>query len=327
MNTINLLALLLVSILLSAMVAGYSTLSTSHLRHWARQKDDAAKKLYPLKARGSGALLTLEMFRALSLSAVVVIITSNLSSWTSWLLIALLLFVAFIVLTQLFLKPLGVRMLIWFSSSILSITHALKPLTLPLGRVFDRFIDDEPITLTRNELDKMLCEVAPGDTDLNDFEIQILKKVLGFSGLRVHDVMIPRSKMVTVLADEELTPIVINDLYKSGHSHFPVMGDDKKTVVGFLNMHDLMDIKQHGKASDAMQQKVYFVDEDRNLEQVLEVFYKTKQTVFVVHNSASDAVGLITIEDVLQQILGKPSEKVHHETEPSTSDEEVAVVE
>ena len=327
MSVFLLLVLLLMSILLSAMAAGYQTLSTSHLRHWARQKDEAAKKLYPLKASGYSVLLTIELLRALCLSAVVVLITSKLSIWLAWLVIALLLYIAFIVLTQLYLKPLGIRLLMWLSPPLLSLTHALKPFMRPIGHVFDRFMEGEPVTLTRDELSKKLAAVEPGDTDLTEEELRILKKVLTFSRQTVHDAMIPKSKVTTVPEAEALTPVVVDSLYKSGHNHFPVMAEDKKTVVGILNMHDLMDIKQLSAIAGSMLQKVSFVDEDRDLEHVLGVFYKIKQTVFVVHNSASDMVGMITIEDVMQQILGKPSSKEHHETHAKASDEHAAMVE
>jgi CBS domain containing-hemolysin-like protein len=307
MSTIILSVLIIISICLSAMVAGYGTLSTSHLRHWAKQKDAAAKKLYPLKARGSATLLTIELLRALSLSAVFVLLASSMSPWFAWLVIAVLLFVAFIVLTQLFLKPFGIRLLMLLSAPLLGLTNALKPVMLPLGRVFDRFLDEEPVTLTRVELKKMLDAVSPEDTDLSVDELRILGTVLNFSKRTVHDVMIPKSKVITIPVTEALTPVILDDLYKSGHSHFPVLDSDKKTVVGLLSMHDLMDIKHNSAVAEAMRPKVYFVDEDRELDHVLQVFYKTKQTVFVVHNPASDMVGLITIEDVLKEILGKPS--------------------
>lgn len=314
MSAIFLLLLIILSIVLSAMAAGFGTLSSSHLRHWARQQDRAAKKLYPLKARGSASLLTIELLRALTLSAVVVLLTNALSSWAAWLVISILLFVAFIVLTQLYLKPLGIRLLIWFSAPLLALTNALKPVMLPLGQVFDRFLEDEPVTLTREELQRMLDAVSPEDTDLTVDELRILNSVLTFSKRTVHDVMIPKNKVVSVPLNESLTPVVLDDLYKSGHSHFPVLGEDKKTVVGLLNMHDLMDIKHNSAVEDTMQPKVYFVEEDRDLDHVLQIFFKTKQTVFIVNDPASDMVGIITMEDVLRQILGKSSSK-EHETE------------
>ncbi|MDB5183119.1 MAG: exported protein of unknown function [Candidatus Saccharibacteria bacterium] len=329
MSVILFLLLLAVSVLLSAMAAGYRTLSTSHLRYWAKQKDDAAKKLYPLKARGSSTYLTIELLRALSLSAVVVLITTSLASWLAWVVIALILFIAFIVLTELFLKPIGIRLLMLCSAPLLGLTNGLKFVMLPLGRVFDNFLNDEPVTLTREELKRMLEAVSPEDTDLNPDEMRMLAAVLQFAKRTVHDVMIPKSRVISVPVGESLTPVVLDDLYKSGHAHFPVMGEDKKTVVGILNMHDLMDIKHNSAVAEAMQQKVYFVDEDRDLEHVLQVFYKTKQTVFIVHNPASDMVGFITIEDVLQQIVGKPVPELKAPIEKvveAAGDEQIAVV-
>jgi CBS domain containing-hemolysin-like protein len=316
MTVILTFLLIVSSILLSAMVAGYETLSTSHLRHWARQKDLAAKKLYPLKARGSGTLLTIEFLRAISLSAALVLITTTLTPWFAWIFITILLFAAFIILTELYLKPIGIRLLILCSGPILTLTNFMKPIMLPLGRMFDRFLEEEPVTLTRQELQRMLASVSPEDTDLTADELRILGKVLTFAEHTVHSIMIPKSRVVSIKVTESLTPIVLDELHKTGHAHFPVMAEDNKTVVGMLHMHDLMDIKLHSGVAATMQPKVYFVDEDRDLDHVLQVFYKTKQTVFVVLNATSDMVGLITIEDVIQCIVGQPELKPH--TEPKS---------
>jgi CBS domain containing-hemolysin-like protein len=319
MSFIGILLLIVVSVLLSAMVAGYETLSTSHLRHWARQKDGAAQKLYPLKARGSATLLTIELVRALSLGAVVILIGVHLSSWLAWLAVSLLFFVAFVVFTQLYLKPFGIRLLVWCSAPLLNVTNFLKPITLPLGRVFDRFIENEPVTLTRSELTGLLKAVDPEDTDLTVDELRILANVLKFSHKTVHGVMIPKSKVTTVKVTETLSPIILDELYKSGHERFPVVAEDGKNVAGILNLHDLTDVKHHASVAETMQEKVYFVDEDRDLDDVLRVFYKTKQSVFVVHNQVSDMVGLISVEDIVQEILGKPTDKAHAEKEKDDS--------
>lgn len=309
------------------MTVAYGTLSTSHLRHWARKKDPAALKLYPFKARGSASYITIEMLRAICLSAAFILLSRQLTPWWAWILSSVLFFLAFIVLTQLYLKPVGLRLLVLLSRPLLALTHLLKPITLPLGRIFDSFLEDEPVTLTRSQLTTMLDAVTPEDTDLSADELRVLGKVLDFSEKKVHDVMIPRNKAVTISITDTLSPIVLDELHKSGHERFPVISEDGKSVVGILNMHDLMDIKQHSAVEEIMMQKVYFVEEDRDLNHVLQVFYKTKQSVFVVNNSASDMVGLISIEDIVQQILGKPAHEVKHEPpRPLTSEELVQVV-
>jgi CBS domain containing-hemolysin-like protein len=290
------------------MSAAYATLSTSHLRHWAKAKDPAAQKLYPLKARGSAVLLTIELLRAITLAIAIALLSNSFSAWFMALLLTVIFFFAFVVLTQLFLKPFGMRLLIWLSGPLLFVTHMLKFATLPLGRVFDHFIDNEPATITRHDLAKTLMSVSPEDTDLTTDEVRILTKVLDFSKRTVHEVMIPKSKVVTVKVDEALSPVMLDELHKTGHARFPVMSEDNTSIVGTLTMHDLADLKHSSSVADVMQSKVYFVEEDRTLDHVLDTFYKTRQSVFVVLNMASDMVGLISIEDVLEQILGKPDD-------------------
>ncbi len=306
MSILIIIGLLSVSACLSAMVAAFQTLSASHLKYWARKKDPSALKLYPLKARGAATYLMLEILRALAVGGTFVYIASHMNVWFAWLISTVLFFVAFIVLTQLYLKPYGMRLLILLSRPLLALTNALKPLTLPLGHVFDEYMEQEPVTLTRYDLEAMLKSVEPDDTDLSSEEIRILSGVLSYSHKSVHDVMIPKSKVVTVKATEALTPVVIDELYKTGHARFPVLGEDGKSVVGILHIHDIMNVKTPGSVEEAMQARVNYVDEDRGLDHVLQTFYTTKQSVFVVHNQASNMVGLISVEDVLQQILGKP---------------------
>ena len=327
MSVILIILLFLLSIILTAMTAAYATLSTPHLRHWARKNDPAARKLYPLKARGSASYLTIELLRAFTLSAAFILLSTALTPLWAWFIAAVLFFVAFVVLTQLYLKPFGIRLLVLLSRPLLALTHLLKPVTLPLGRVLDSFLEEEPVTLTRNQLSGMLDAVAPEDTDLSLSEIRILSKVLDFAQKKVYDVMIPKSKAVTISISDTLSPVVLNELHKSGHERFPVLGEDGKSVVGILSMHDLMDIKHHSAVEEIMMQKVYFVEEDRDLNHVLQIFYKTKQSVFVVIDTASKMVGIISIEDIVQQLLGKPHATTKHQPpHPVTGEEPIQVV-
>lgn len=294
------------SLMLTAMVAAYSSLSTSHLRHWGRKKDPTAKKLYPLKAEGSATLLTLELFRALSLSASVIVLSGLLSPVWAWLSASVAFFVAFIVLTQLYMKPLGLKLLALTSEIILFLTRVLKPITFPLGRVFDRYLAEEPVTLTRADLGKLLKEVEPEDTDISRDELRIMGHALTFGDKVVHDIMTPYKDVASVSINETISPVVLDELHGSGHSRFPVTSEDGKQTVGILYMHDLHDVKGHSTVKEVMRKHVYFVNEDRELEHVLQAFRRTKQHLFIVVNTAAEPVGVIAIEDVVEQILGQP---------------------
>jgi CBS domain containing-hemolysin-like protein len=306
-SVIIILLLAAASLCLTAMASAYGMLSTSHLRYWARQKDPAAKKLYPLKARGSAVLLTLELLRALMLSGAIILLSTLLSPWPAWLVASSLFFIVFIVLTPIYLKPFGLRMLAASSSQLLALTQALKPVTLPLGRIFDRFIAAEPVTLTKSDLTRMVDEVSADDTDLSAEELRIIRHALSFGNLTVHDIMTPWSAITTIREDEILTPVVLDELHKSGQSRFPVRSGDGKETVGLLYTQDIMQINNRPPVvKDIMHPSVVLVNEDRELDHALQAFLKSKQHLFVVVNGSAEAVGTVTVDDVVQRIIGKP---------------------
>ncbi len=297
---------MILSILLTAMSLSLKSLSTSHLRYWARKGDAVSKKLYPLKARGSAVLLTIELFRSLAVSGSLVLLAYILWGVLAWLLGATILFVAFIVLGELYLRPVGTWLLANTSTVLLFVAHQLKFVMLPLGRVFDRFVAELPVTITRSELSHMIGAVQVTDTDLSSEELRIVKHALTFGDKSVHDIMTPRSVVKSVRDDDVLSPVLLDELHKSGHSRFPVFMSDGDKAVGILYIKDLIDVKSHSRVSELMHKPIHFVNEDRELDHVLQAFIRTKQHLFLVVNSFAEITGLVTIEDVVEQVLGKP---------------------
>jgi hypothetical protein len=107
-----------------------------------------------------------------------------------------------------------------------------------------------------------------------------------------------------VSAAEPVGPILIKELHDSGFSRFPVYDSAPGDIVGTLYLRDLIDLKHTGQIRDIMQAGLFFVHEDYPLEQVLDAFLKTQHHLFLVVNSFEEFVGIITIEDILEQILG-----------------------
>lgn len=224
----------------------------------------------------------------------------------AWLIGAAVLFLAFVILSEIYLRPLGTRLLAMSSGVLLALSHLLRPVTYPLGRMLDRFIAEQPVTLARSELDHMLSSVAAADTDLSADELRIVRHALSFGDKKVLDIMTPRSVISKVKADDVLSPALLDELHKSGHSRFPVFSDQPEEAVGLLYIKDLLELKKHAKVSELMHRPVYFVNENRELDHVLQAFIRTKQHLFLVVNSFAEITGLVTIEDVIEQVLGKP---------------------
>lgn len=298
---------LILSVGLTAMSLSLRSLSTPYLKYWARRGDLISKRLYPLKSSGSSVLLTIELHRSVSIAGALILLSQQLWGVWAWLVGSITLFLVFVVLGELYLKPIGTRLLAWGSGGLLTLTRILKPITIPLGRIFDRFLADEPVVLTRTELTHMITAVEPADTDLSQEELRIVRHALAFGDKKVVDIMTPRSVIVSVRTDDILSPLLLDELHKSGHSRFPVFASNGTEAVGLLYIKDLVDIdKHHGLVSDLMRKPIHYVNEVRELDHVLQAFIRTKQHMFLVVNEFAEITGLITIEDVVEQILGKP---------------------
>jgi CBS domain containing-hemolysin-like protein len=146
------------------------------------------------------------------------------------------------------------------------------------------------------------------DSRISSSEIDMAIHALTFGEKSVGEVMTPRRIVKMVSADDTIGPILLDELHDSGHSRFPVYGDTQDQLVGMLYLRDLIDARHGGKVHAEMEKKVYYVHEDETLYQVLHAFLKTKHHLFVVVNNFEEYVGIVTIEDVLEQAVGRKIE-------------------
>lgn len=159
----------------------------------------------------------------------------------------------------------------------------------------------------RQELVEILQ--ASEKNDLLDTEaLSMIEGVLQVSEIQVRDIMIPRSHMVVLDEDnsyEEMLPVVIN----SGHSRFPVIGENRDEIVGVLLAKDLLRYvdEESRKTFDIKDvlRKAVFVPESKRLNVLLKEFRSSRNHMAIVIDEYSGVAGLVTIEDVLEQIVGE----------------------
>ncbi len=137
-------------------------------------------------------------------------------------------------------------------------------------------------------------------------ELLLIDHGLQFGSALVKDVMTPRTMIDAAKAGDTLGPVTLNRLHNSGHSRFPVFSGDIDHVVGMLYLHDLVPLKKNiHKVEDAMHEEVFYVREDQDLEHALAAFLKTHHHLFVVVNEYRETVGLLSLEDVIESLLGR----------------------
>jgi len=165
-----------------------------------------------------------------------------------------------------------------------------------------------PEPKTRNDVVDVL-KVAK-DNDIIDAEaLSIIEGAMEVSDLQVHEVMIPRSQMVVIKASsspQEFLPTVI----QSGHSRFPVVGDTIDDVKGILLAKDLLTLVLDREQFDnfdisRLLRTSNFVPESKRLNVLLKDFREKRYHMAVVIDEYGGVSGLITIEDVLEEIVGE----------------------
>lgn len=159
----------------------------------------------------------------------------------------------------------------------------------------------------REELKAMLREAR--ERGLVDSEaLEMLEGVLEVGDIQVRDIMVPRAQMVCVRRDDAagtIMPIVV----ESGHSRFPVMDGDRDDIVGILLAKDLLrfaisteevrfDIREYMRPA-------VFVPESKRLNVLLKDFRRNRNHMAIVVDEYGGVSGLVTIEDVMEQIVGE----------------------
>jgi len=138
--------------------------------------------------------------------------------------------------------------------------------------------------------------------------LSMIEGVLEVAEMQVRDIMIPRVQMVCVnydVAPEDFIPLMI----ESAHSRFPVIGDNQDEVVGILLAKDLLTYfankeKQNFNIRDVLRPSI-FVPESKRLNVLLKEFRENRNHMAIVVDEYGGVAGLVTIEDVLEQIVGE----------------------
>ena len=138
--------------------------------------------------------------------------------------------------------------------------------------------------------------------------LDMLEGALAVGELQVRDIMVPRAQMVAVQEDEAPEAFV-GTVIESGHSRFPVLGDSRDEVKGILFAKDLLTYFAKGRRNgfdlDDVMRPVVYIPESKRLSVLLREFRESHHHMAVVVDEYGGVAGLVTIEDVLEQIVGE----------------------
>ena len=312
MNDFLYLLVLFIAIAVSALSAGVSTgvfsLNRYQLKRKAQFGDANAKLVFSLFSRRFQLMSALLITNILANTTIVVLVNSRVSGFFAVLLSTIVILLFGELLPMVYIK----KNVIFVAAKLYPVLSRLmsftEPVTKRLGGLFNNWVgNDSQVIYSKEELQKMLDgQELSKNSDIAADEARMIRKVLEFGDKKIRDVMTPRRMVKLVSQRDEVGPILMGELHDSGHSRFPVVAELKHTnFVGTLYLRDLVMESQAKTVKELMSKDVRYVHEEESLDHALRAFLKLKHHLFVVVNNFEEFVGVLSIEDVLEEIIGK----------------------
>lgn len=303
-----LLALLfvLLALLTLTLEKTYFYVPKKELKRQAALQDELAAILYRATAYDRELKLLLWTVTGLSAAAGIVLFARVAPPVIGFAAVVLILWLGFIWLPRTRLSLTGARLAQWCTPAVVEVLRYTHPLLRRIEPQVNRQHAGAHTGLyEREDLDELLeRQSRQSDNRITDNELGRMRKLLIFGNLRVADILIPRKSVVAVNMDDAISPVLLDDLHKSGHPRFPVYESEPGNVIGTLALDIIADTRHRGSIRDYFDPHLAFVHEADSLEQALRAFYETRQHLFIVINSADEYVGIVTLSDILKYLMG-----------------------
>lgn len=159
-----------------------------------------------------------------------------------------------------------------------------------------------------------LLDIAEADQVIEDDEAQMLHSVFDLGETHVREVMVPRTEMVWIEKDRTLRQAVSLAL-RSGFSRIPVIGEDSDDVVGIIYLKDLIKRtfehrdSENNERVDSLMRPPYFIPDSKLVDELLKEMQTARVHLAIAVDEYGGTAGLITIEDILEEIVGEISDE------------------
>ena len=205
---------------------------------------------------------------------------------------------------NIFVARIVVYPLFWFSKLFFPLIYILNIIPKLHGKTDPRhgiFTEDELMTMV---------EVVEKEGEINAAEKQFITKIFEFDDTSCSEIMTPRADMFVIDISETVD---ISKILKTGFSRIPVIEDSIDNVIGILHVKDLFASFQKACSSNfetsldikPILKKPYFIPESKKLDALLQDFKRNKNHLAVVVDEHGGVAGIVSLEDVLEEIVGE----------------------
>lgn len=312
--------LVILSGLFSGLTLGLLSLDTHSLKRRANHGNKEAAIIYPVRKKGNLLLTTLLLGNV----AVNTTLSIFLGSIASGIVAGITATALIVVLGEVVPQAVFSRHALWFGSRTIWFTRlaiiVAYPIAYPIAKTLDHFLGSElPTTYSRRELMDIISEHEDSEHSTIDAdEERIVHGALQFSRMRVREVMTVAEDVISFDENQRLTDDFFTLVNEHGFSRVPIYSGDPSNIVGILYVKDLLVEDEHitiKETEEAFDRNFLTVGAGNPLDAVLGKMLKSKQHLAIVRNKNQQFVGVITLEDIIEEII-------QHEIEDEDDDEQ-----
>jgi len=303
----NIIILLLTSGALSGLTLGFFSLNKADLERKANLGDPEAKKIYSIRKNGNRLLCTLIVANVAINTTLSIILDKAITGLLAIIVATALIVIFGEVVPQALFSRYALKIgskFVWFIKILMWV---LYPICWPMAKILDRYLGDEmPTIYSKKELMKLIEEHEHLENQVIDAdEEKIIRNAMCFSEKTVRSIMRPRTSVTMLDYDQKLDHPTLKQINRSGHSRIPVYKGDKDRIVGILYPKDLLGIDVSRKTAGNMaRKKVLSIKDSEHLDDLLHAFKLTKTHLFIVKNEFGEFSGIVSIDDLVEQIIG-----------------------
>lgn len=189
----------------------------------------------------------------------------------------------------------------------------LNRIMLPLNKLFGLWrmlvsklvkSDSSDKAISDDELLSMLDE-ATDQGGIDSMESALIRNAIEFSDVKVGDILVPRTQIVAVHKDDSIEDIA-EAFLESEFSRLPVYDENLDDIIGVIHYKDFISLKESagGKLEDCIQPAL-FISAGKNIHDVLQTLQKNKRHIAIVADEYGGTMGIITMEDILEELVGE----------------------
>ena len=303
------LILLFLSAAFSGLNIGLMMVRPEELRRKARRGDAVAAKVYRYRRNGNYLIVCVLLGNVSVISILTLLLDSLAGGITAGIVTTLLVTAFGEILPQSLFSRKGYRLTRYFFWLLDFMFVVLWPIAYPVSKLLDKWIgEDLPALYTHEELAYMIDDHAQASTSLVDYdESAIARGALRFSAKTAEQIATPMGEVITVELSDTVDSSLVSSLKRAGHSRLPVV-DASGNCVGILYTKDLLGREFGTPIGHVYRDKIHEMPHDTALDMALSRFIQTKSHLFLVVDDAEKPIGILTLEDVIEEIIDREIE-------------------